>query len=207
VTSICWISNFHPLQFIYDRRSNSFDLSKFKSDEELVRKVQSGKGDFYMYEGLGNNIFIETVFGGTTPKIPKQDYIYGDNDLKAAKAYRYQIILKALEVRYGFTTEWQKDYEQWLFEQMVAWGEQSEYLSVQCFSESVWGHAFTNDVIADAALLVTSITLIISYSLVVLGNCSPIHMRAVIALVGIGCVILATLAGYGLSFYFGQFAS
>lgn len=78
---------------------------------------------------------------------------------------------------------------------------------MQCFSESVWGHAFTNDVIADGALLVTSISLIVTYSFFVLGNCSPIHMRAVTAMIGIGCVLLSTLAGYGLSFYFGEYIS
>ena len=60
---------------------------------------------------------------------------------------------------------------------------------------------------ADGILLATSITLIITYSFFVLGGCSPIHMRAVTALVGISCVILSALAGYGVSFYAGQYVS
>lgn len=40
------------------------------------------------------NIFIETIFGGTTPKLPQQDYIYGKNDLTAAKAARFQMNLE-----------------------------------------------------------------------------------------------------------------
>ena len=52
-----------------------------------------------------------------------------------------------------------------------------------------------------------SIALITTYSFFVLGNCSPIHMRALSAMVGIFCVLLSTAAGYGLSFYAGQYIS
>ena len=66
-------------------------MDKYKTDEELVLKVQTGKGDPAMYEGLGNNIFIETFFAGTQPATPRQDYLYGNNNLIGAKALRYQI--------------------------------------------------------------------------------------------------------------------
>ena len=80
----------HPLKFIYDRMSNRYALDQYDTDDDLVRKIQSGKGDeLFLYYELGNNIFIEAMFGGTSPKLPKQDYVYGDNDLKTAKAYRY----------------------------------------------------------------------------------------------------------------------
>ena len=43
-----------------------------------------------MFDGYGNNIWLEVLFGSTTPKKPKQDYIFGDNDLVSAKAFRYE---------------------------------------------------------------------------------------------------------------------
>ena len=34
-----------------------------------------------MYDGLGNNIFLEAFLGGTTPRRVAQDYIFGSNDI------------------------------------------------------------------------------------------------------------------------------
>ena len=34
-----------PIDFIYDRKSDSYDMSAIKTDLDLVRIVQSGKGD------------------------------------------------------------------------------------------------------------------------------------------------------------------
>ena len=81
-----------PLDFIYERRLNRYNLDRYRSNEDLVKKIQTGKGDeIFRYDGLGNNLFIEIIFGGTTPRIPNQNYVYGDNDLTAAKAARYVI--------------------------------------------------------------------------------------------------------------------
>ena len=81
-----------PIDFIYDYKKGVYDLDKYKTDEELVRKIQTGKGDPLWYDDeLGNNLFIEMFFGGTTPINAKQDYIYGDNDLTGAKAARYEV--------------------------------------------------------------------------------------------------------------------
>ena len=49
--------------------------------------------------------------------------------------------------------------------------------------------------------------LVTCYSIVVLGGCSPIHMRCQLACFGIFCVIIATTSGYGLSFLFGLLVS
>ena len=44
-----------------------------------------------MYDGLGNNIFLEAFLGGTTPRRVAQDYIFGSNDIAAAKASRFVV--------------------------------------------------------------------------------------------------------------------
>ena len=52
----------------------------------------------------------------------------------------------------------------------------------------------------DSALLISAILLIFAYSLLVLGACSPVHMRVVSSLIGLSCVGLSIAAGYGISF-------
>ena len=60
------------LDFIYERKENRYNLDRYKNDEQLLKKVRTGKGDeLFLYNGLGNNIFIEMFFGGTTPRIPE----------------------------------------------------------------------------------------------------------------------------------------
>ena len=48
-----------------------------------------------------------------------------------------------------------------------------------------------------------AIVLIFVYSNLVLGNCSPIHFRSASASVGIFCVAVSVLSGYGLAGLFG----
>ena len=63
-----------------------------------------------MYEGLGNNLFIEMFFAGTKPTTPKQDYIFGGNDLQEAKALRYKMKQNFTLKEDGFTDGWVKNY-------------------------------------------------------------------------------------------------
>ena len=78
-----------PLDFVYDRKTDSYDLSQYASDLDLIRKVQSGKGDeTFIYYG-SKSLYIEMMFGGTVPKEPVQDYARGNNDLYAAKSARW----------------------------------------------------------------------------------------------------------------------
>ena len=56
----------------------------------------------------------------------------------------------------------------------------------------------------DVGLMATALALIFVYSFFVLGNCSPIHMRVLSAMIGLSCVGLSICAGYGISFYLGH---
>ena len=49
-----------------------------------------------------------------------------------------------------------------------------------------------------------AIFLIFVYANLVLGSCSPIHLRTASASIGIFCVTLSVLSGYGLAFLLGQ---
>ena len=61
-----------------------------------------------MYEGLGENLFIEMFFAGTQPATPTQDYIYGNNNLVGAKALRYQINFNRALKADGYTDAYVK---------------------------------------------------------------------------------------------------
>ena len=45
--------------------------------------------------------------------------------------------------------------------------------------------------------------MIYTYSFFVLGSCSPVHMRVVSAMLGLCCVGLSIVSGYGISFLLG----
>ena len=52
--------------------------------------------------------------------------------------------------------------------------------------------------------MLAAIFLIFVYTNLVLGNCSPLHLRTASASIGIFCVVLSVLSGYGLAFLIGQ---
>ena len=94
-----------------------YNISEYKTDAELVRKVQSGKGDeLLLYPGPFQNLYIELIFSGTTPKHPNQDYITGRNDLVAAKAARYGFALDHQQLSEGYTNEWVVSFELYIVE-------------------------------------------------------------------------------------------
>ena len=51
---------------------------------------------------------------GTTPKYVEMDFVYGDNDIVAAKACRYRMKTKPRNIKDGFTDEWMNNYELFL---------------------------------------------------------------------------------------------
>ena len=60
-----------PLDFVYDRKEDKFNLDPYRSDEDLLMKVRTGKGDErFLYTGY-KNIYIEIFFAGTTPEFPE----------------------------------------------------------------------------------------------------------------------------------------
>ena len=96
-----------PIDFIYNRTTDTFDLSQYEDDNALIAKVQTGKGDDFLYVGKYNNLFVEIMFGGTVPKEPEQDYSSGRNDLYAANAARFFYNLDNLPLSQGYYRRWQ----------------------------------------------------------------------------------------------------
>ena len=48
--------------------------------------------------------------------------------------------------------------------------------------------------------MAVAISLITLYSYLVLGNFSPVHFRAFSAMVGLSCILVGAISGYGLAF-------
>ena len=56
-----------PLDFIYDRKSDTYDLDQFETDMDLIARIQTGKGDAqFMFYGH-KNLYVELMFASTTP--------------------------------------------------------------------------------------------------------------------------------------------
>ena len=58
--------------------------------------------------------------------------------------------------------------------------------------------------IGDAPLVLTAVVLVSTYTLTVLGGCSPIHFRAMATLIGTLCIGLSITSGYGIAFATGN---
>ena len=56
-----------PLDFIYEKGPNKYMLENYETDEQLLEKVQTGRGDLAIYEGDFLFLFVEGIFSGTEP--------------------------------------------------------------------------------------------------------------------------------------------
>jgi len=77
-----------PLDFIYELEGDIYNMTAYEDDKELLKKIQTGKGDEEIY-GRFRSIFVENMFGGTEPEEVDQDTFTGKNDIKRAKAALY----------------------------------------------------------------------------------------------------------------------
>ena len=76
-------------------------------------------------------------------------------------------------------------------------------IRVYPFHEKVWESSFLAEVGTDLGLLSTAFGMIFLYSFLVLGACSPIHLRVTSAIIGLSCVLVSITSGYGIAFTFG----
>ena len=62
-------STSRPLDFVYERWNDTYNISRYDNDQELIDKMKTGKGDPYLYKNF-RIIFLDTMLGGTTPEEP-----------------------------------------------------------------------------------------------------------------------------------------
>ena len=96
------------MDFVYENKIKDYNFRKYSTDEDLLKKIRTGKGDerTSKYNGLGEILYVKVMFGSTQPIILEQDFIYGDNDILSAKAMRYRMQTEEQYVDTGFTKEW-----------------------------------------------------------------------------------------------------
>ena len=162
-----------PLDFIYERWNDTYNLTRYDSDKELVDKIQTGKGDPFLYDYL--NIYVDSVFGGTTPEKVEQDFNDGTNDLEYAKAAQIYWILDT--GRANVTSKWATAWEKHVEEVIGNYSDNHPLITFQIFTIGGFIDIFENDFLDDALLLLAAIALVQTYCYLMLGNCSPIHCR------------------------------
>ena len=69
--------------------------------------------------------------------------------------------------------------------------------------DSTWDRDFDESLNDDMNLMPIGVTLLILYGTFILGKLHPIHSRAVLAVLGLGSVMIAYVEALGLSMYFG----
>ena len=57
-----------PIDFLYDLETNSYRLDVFKSDLDLIRRVQHGKSEQELFRKNSNTLRIADMFGVIEPK-------------------------------------------------------------------------------------------------------------------------------------------
>ena len=57
------------MDFVYETNFHGYNFKRFKTDDDIVQKVRSGKGDeTTRFKDLGKVLYVQIMFGGVTPK-------------------------------------------------------------------------------------------------------------------------------------------
>ena len=56
-----------PLDFVYENKLKDYNFRKYSTDDKLVQKIRTGRGDesFYRFNNPGENLFITFMMGST----------------------------------------------------------------------------------------------------------------------------------------------
>ena len=60
------------MDFIYEKYNDTYNLSRYNDDDELLEKIQTGKGDEDIYTQF-INLYPDLFLGGTVPEEIEQE--------------------------------------------------------------------------------------------------------------------------------------
>ena len=80
-----------PIDFVYDFESDSYDLDKFKTDQELIEQIKRGRTQQSIYRNHDKVIKVKDLFGGITPEGLYQNLQTGQNNIESASAALFTI--------------------------------------------------------------------------------------------------------------------
>jgi hypothetical protein len=137
-------------------------------------------------------MYLEFLLGKTTPSKVKQDLKTGSNDVIGAKAamWNYAMDERVVGGCKGLNLEWERQFGKLTKE----FSEKSKFIDFFHVTESAVDDAVEGNFNEDMDRMVVSGILVVSYTIIVLGGCSPVHFRTVITFVGLGCIFLAVRA-------------
>ena len=197
-----------PLDFVYNKEENEYDLSRYATDADLLAKVQSGKGDLAIFEG-NKFLFIEGIFAETEPEVVEQQMVlnaerpFGQNNLKKAKAAKYTYYIQQAR-QSEFNEEAFLGFEQKLTEAVDEWSETTKAANFILYTGYGYRESWQEDVLKDLISVVVAAGAVAIYIALFLGSFSPMHCRCTVALVGTISVLLSFFSGFGLLYYCGQ---
>ena len=79
-----------PIDFVYDFETDSYDLSRFSSDADILEVLQQGRTESTIFKNTDDIIFVNQIFGGTFPEVLHQNPVTGRNNIQSATAALYQ---------------------------------------------------------------------------------------------------------------------
>ena len=82
-----------PVDFLYDLETDSYRLDVFRSDRDLIRRIQHGKTEQELFRKNSSTLRIADVFGVIEPKNFYQNEETGENNITGARAASFHIYL------------------------------------------------------------------------------------------------------------------
>ena len=70
-----------PIDFVYDFETDSYDLSKYSSDADILEVLQQGRTESTIFKNTDDIIFVNQIFGGTFPDFLYQNPVTGRNNI------------------------------------------------------------------------------------------------------------------------------
>ena len=70
-----------PIDFVYDFETDSYDLSRFSSDADILEVLQQGRTESTIFKNTDDIIFVNQIFGGTFPEVLYQNPVTGRNNM------------------------------------------------------------------------------------------------------------------------------
>lgn len=81
----------------------------------------------------------------------------------------------------------------------IQFSKDSKNVRVVLFTINGIVKAFISDLASDLYLIITSIVLVMCYAVVMLGSCSPVHLRCCVGFFGLLVVGISYVLGYSIS--------
>ena len=186
----------NPVTFATNQQGQ-VNIDQFSTDADLLTAVQSGKGS--IYQGSGNIIEVDPIFGGTNPAQITQNEETGENDLKSSTVALMALPYQKRDYKEKDTNGFEVEFQ----DMAIKFTESSTLINVFVFSQAGIQESFSNDIQGDLSLVQISVMLVAVYTILFMGSFSPIHFRSAAAGITLLCVGLSYAGSSGLAYYVG----